>query len=318
MQRSQLDQLLEKYENGNCTQEEQEILFQFFDSFQDHKDIWEGLEETEKQKYKNDIFNAVNAKINQAEHATKSRNAQLWKVAASILLISCLGLLYLFVKQPTKHVEFITKSTEYGQKLKVKLHDGSLVHLNSGSSITYPKHFTNTREIRLAGEAFFEVVRNPEKPFLVKSGEVTTRVLGTSFNISAYRTDPKVQVTVASGKVKVTSAEKSLQLLPGQQASYSINHLILNEVDIDQYLAWREGVLVFDGSNLEEIASELERWYGVDIAFESVQSDDCNLKLSFDNLSLNQVLKQLEILTGISYVFTDNQKVEIRGIGCAN
>lgn len=156
----------------------------------------------------------------------------------------------------------------FGQRSKVVLPDSSEVFLGAGSKLRFPDRFTaKTREISLEGEAFFQVTKNPHKPFIIHTGTVQTKVLGTSFRIEAFKGSP-LNVSVATGKVRVDdyarNQVKSLAvLLPGQKVSYTSARVILGQADIDEVRNWKDGKLVFRKASLKEITATLERWYNV-------------------------------------------------------
>jgi ferric-dicitrate binding protein FerR (iron transport regulator) len=163
--------------------------------------------------------------------------------------------------------------TEPGQQAVVHLLDGTKVTLSAGGKLVVPAAFNGqSRDVELDGQAFFEVAKDRELPFRVHTGNVVTRVLGTAFNVRGYSGEPRVQVVVASGRVSVSpagSAQVSLppvtELGPGDLAQVSRDGSVYVEhhVDLDRYLAWRDGWLTFIDAPVVEILAELERWMGV-------------------------------------------------------
>jgi len=256
-----------------------------------------------------------------------------WAVAASIALLMVVGWL-LYPNQPPAGQElpiaYLTKSAPRGQKLSIQLPDGSAVKLNAESSITFPETFDKEeqRMITLEGEAFFEVVSDKNKPFTVQSGNLLTTVRGTSFNINAYPEKDQMAVTVATGEVQVRSTfsdstsaiSESMILTPAEQAQFSVQlgQLTKRAVSLDTIITWKDGILRFEGNTLSEIVPELERWYGVTITFKDEQQDLCDLRLTFDNLSLTQALEQLKLTVGINYRKVQQDVYEISGVGCKN
>ncbi|TRX60769.1 DUF4974 domain-containing protein [Fulvivirga sp. M361] len=314
-----LKELLEKYEQGNCSQEEEAILLRYFNDFQED-DAWEEIGVDKKPVIHDQAFHQIERRVDRKIKEERSNRSRVWRVAASIVLAAGIGLGVYFsdLTTVTTEVIMITKTTEPGQKLTVKLPDGSRVYLNSGTRLTYPEVFSDDRRVTLIGEAFFEVTRNPDKKFIIATGDINTTVLGTSFNINAYPDEKEVEVTVASGRVEVSSSDQKFEISRGQQVNYKINEKILTygDVDIAVYTAWKDGVLQFNGSSLYDIAAELERWYGVEIHFDREQNDQCDLRLSFDDPSLEEVLDQLKVLAGINYQFNKGGHVKIMGTGC--
>ncbi|MEO0330800.1 MAG: FecR domain-containing protein [Bacteroidota bacterium] len=172
------------------------------------------------------------------------------------------------------------------------------------------------------------MVSDTTKPFLVQSGDLLTTVLGTSFNINAYPENDQMAVTVATGEVQVRPASadrtnhssNSMILTPAEQAQFSAQsgQLTKQTVSLDTTITWKDGILRFEGNTLAEIIPLLERWYGVTITLKDQQQDLCDLRLTFDNLSLTQALKQLQLTTGATYRKVEQDVYEIFGAGCKN
>lgn len=157
-----------------------------------------------------------------------------------------------------------------GGEYRLVLADGSVVWLNSASELRYPVAFSgNERKVFLKGEAYFEVAKNKQAPFLVNVADMEVEVLGTRFNINAYRYDGTFQTTLVSGKVKVSDLKtaESVILKPDQQALAKEGKLSVREVDAEVYTAWRDGKFYFESETLEEIAAQLERWYNIHFFF---------------------------------------------------
>lgn len=160
-------------------------------------------------------------------------------------------------------------TTPMGVKSDVVLPDGSRVQLNGGTRLVYPSLFGDERRVEVDGEACFEVVADADRPFVVKTGEIVSTVLGTTFNVHAYSEDDEYRITLASGSLKVSgiSGARSLLLHPGEQGSYSktARVLSLRRVDSEEVLSWREGELHYRGETLESIVRDLERQFNVHI-----------------------------------------------------
>ncbi|WP_373523706.1 FecR family protein [Aquiflexum sp.] len=200
-----------------------------------------------------------------------------FKIAASFLAIFTISYL-LFLNKPIWSNENqivdispkeILKSAPKGQKSKLTLPDGSMVFLNAESSIKFMDDFKVNRTIHLSGEAFFEVAEDKDHPFKVITDKLVTTALGTSFNIKAYENSSKIEVSLASGKVKIAdvSRDSQIEINPGEGISYQpkLGELELQKVDIQSILNWKEGILQFEKLPLPKVIEILERWYGVDI-----------------------------------------------------
>lgn len=319
MKGRELRKLLEKYVSGSCTVQERKLLQDFFDSFQDQKDIWEETTHSEKDRVRSEILTQLQTRIEKADRRVLYRT--VWRSAATwTVLVVGLGVLAAYFLRPVEvPLQEITKITAKGQMLTVKLPDGSLVKLNAESQITYPEQFGKSREVWLVGEAFFDVRKNPSEPFIVHTKGIDTRVLGTSFNVKAYFGSLKTHVTVATGKVMVATKTQGVELIAGEEARYdSESQVLASGKASDVAWAWKRGVLIFDGSSMSEVARLLRRWYGVEIEVEIALQNRCELDMSFDNLSLKEVLKRLKIVTGISYEFVGSHHVKIFGNACEN
>ncbi|GGH01432.1 FecR family protein [Mucilaginibacter phyllosphaerae] len=161
-----------------------------------------------------------------------------------------------------------TITTPRGGQYQLTLADGTKVWLNSGSSLKYPAYFTGReRSVELTGEAYFEVAHNRAMPFRVASGVQTVQVLGTHFNINAYTDEPALKTTLLEGSVSITSNHRQTLLKPGQQATLAHQKFIVNETDIDDAVAWKNGMFQFSDESLESIMRKIARWYDVDIEY---------------------------------------------------
>ncbi len=200
----------------------------------------------------------------------------------------------------------IEVSTTYkGQRTKVILPDGSIVHLNAGSSINYPVAFSKTnRVVMLVGEGFFEVVKNKKKPFIVETGKVKTQVLGTSFNVRAYNNEKIVQVAVATGKVKMEDkASGNAQFLtPNEMGTLDNTATILKtKVNLDKAIGWKKGVLVFDGDNFTDVFAKLEIWYGVNIIVMPNVELRGHYSGEFQQETLENIMQGIAFTSGFQY-----------------
>ena len=179
-----------------------------------------------------------------------------------------------------KKVQIHRLSIPRGETFKVVLSDGTEVLLNSDSRLSYPTVFKGKeRVVSLEGEAYFNVTKNTEHPFIVKSGNVQVRVLGTEFNVRSY-SPTDVRVTLITGKVAVsdTCGVHSVEMVPGQSAQLSSDGTFaVNEVDIESFLYWKEGFFYFDDVALVDMMKEIGRWYNIDIEFRNSKIMDLRM-----------------------------------------
>ena len=229
---------------------------------------------------------------------------------------------YQYNNQPrvVEEIVFIEKSNPNGRKSTIILPDGSKAILNSDSKIRYEKGFKeNYREVILEGEAFFEVERDETRPFIIRTGDISTTVLGTSFNIRAYAKSDNIEVAVVTGKVEVkkasyydNEAEDVVFLTPNKMASYQREErqLTTSSFNMDEVVGWKDGILIFKNADQMDIARSLKAWYGMDIEFKG-GNNIMNKRYTgkFDNNSLEYVLKAISYTSEISFEITDNKVI---------
>jgi ferric-dicitrate binding protein FerR (iron transport regulator) len=226
------------------------------------------------------------------------RMARSYELAALLLLLAgMVGGGYFYLK-PSPVVAYQTYRTLAGQKQQVRLPDGSQVALAPQSRLRFPTKFDDaSREVYLEGEAFFEVSKNPHRPFRVHSGAWVTQVLGTKFNVSAVRGASQMAVSLVEGKVEVFDKQEHYLLAPGQQlrAEYATGHIYRQAFDAAKVTGWRTNKLVFRNEKLGDVAGQLERLYGVKLVFADVATAEVRLWATFDNEPLPAVLAALQV-----------------------
>ena len=193
---------------------------------------------------------------------------------------------------------FNTLSTPTGGQYNIVLADGTKVYLNAVSSIKYPTQFNgDQRIVELDGEAYFEVAKNKNKPFIVKSGDQDIEVLGTHFNVHAYDNESVVKTTLLEGSVAVNYKNQKAILKPGQQSNVSekFNKITIKQVDTEAAIAWKNGRFKFDNADLKTVMKQLERWYGIKVEYRGDVSDVRFNGGTFMNKNLSEVLKVLEL-----------------------
>lgn len=193
---------------------------------------------------------------------------------------------------------FNTLSTPTGGQYNIILADGTKVYLNAVSSIKYPTQFNgDKRVVELEGEAYFEVAKNKNKPFIVKSNNQSIEVLGTHFNVHSYNNESVVKTTLLEGSVAVTYKNQKAILKPGQQSDISDNFskIKVKEVDPEEAVAWKNGRFKFDNADLKNVMRQLERWYGIKVEYRGNVSDVRFNGGTFRNKNLSEVLKVLEL-----------------------
>ena len=203
-----------------------------------------------------------------------------------------------------------------GERMQLLFQDGSKVHLNSGSRIRYPKKFgLSERKVYLEGEAWFEVAKNKNRPFIVDLSYMDIKVLGTTFDVKAYPEEEAIFVALETGSIELKSRSfKSYQLRPGEKAVYnkaSGRCEVLRSHDVKMYSAWRRNVLVFKSAPLSDVMKTLARTY--DISFDV--KDSAALRYTYtittDSVNLTTVLKELEKITPVLFE-EKGGKIEVR------
>jgi hypothetical protein len=163
-----------------------------------------------------------------------------------------------------------TLVTPRGGEYRITLPDGSKVWLNATSSIKFPGVFKgNIREVELKGEAYFEIAKNSAMPFRVRSNGAQIEVIGTHFNVKAYGNEKRMKTTLVEGSIKITAGNFSHLLKPGQQAILTKGELkVLDNVDIEEQVAWKNGLFIFKDATIEEVMSQVASWYDLNVSFE--------------------------------------------------
>lgn len=207
-------------------------------------------------------------------------------------------------------VLYHTITVPRGGEFDVQLSDGTRVWLNSETELVYPVRFEgNTREVTVRGEAFLEVTPNPEQPFIVRvSDDFSVRVLGTSFNISAYSSDPLIETTLLQGQVEIISAAQRLVLNPNQQGIFDKKEHGLTRKDVDAlaFCAWKESKFIFENKSLESIMRIMSRWYNIEVTY--AEEDLKNICFTGDlerYIDFSTSLKMLEKVTRIKMDIKD-------------
>ncbi|MCL6219837.1 FecR family protein [Zunongwangia pacifica] len=205
-------------------------------------------------------------------------------------------------------------SVPKGKKVVIALADGSVVHLNSGSKLTYPSGFkeNETREVLLEGEGYFKVYHDEKRPFIVHSAQLDVEVLGTSFNFSAYKNNSYATAVLVQGKVAVKRPDKpTVYLQPGMMAKYSKSSDTFKtaEVDTNIYTAWMNGILVFEEQSLGDIANTLERKFNKRIIFEDESLKRERFTAKFENQSISKILESFKQSYDFEYHINDNEVI---------
>ncbi|MDO6517400.1 FecR family protein [Zobellia uliginosa] len=219
-------------------------------------------------------------------------------------------------KAPLNELTYNTLTVPYGKRFDLILSDGSHVVLNSGTSLRYPVKFIKdkNREVFLTGEAFFEVTKNKKQPFIVNTNGLNIKVLGTKFNVSAYPEDNSTNTVLVEGSVKLrhkdgNDRETSTLLTPGHLASLNKTDrkIMVENAETSIYTAWMNGDVIFRHLSFKNIIKKLERHYNVHITNKNPELDEELFTASFNNKTLDEVLKTFKDNYGIDYTIANNQ-----------
>lgn len=274
-----------------------------------------------------------------------SRNSRFFRklsIAASVLIILIASLFFYSSQKskstipPTDDLRGLAAvTTKFGSRTNIELPDGSKVWLNSGSRITYDKQFgKDIREVVLSGEAYFDVVRNPEKPFIIHTSSMDIKVLGTQFNVKSYANDKISEASLIRGSIEVSlkrrGSEKIL-LKPNEKIVVMNDRLVKENTfapvknnPVEQIMAiqklnydekdstiietsWVDNKLSFQNESFEDIAIRMERWYGIPVLFEEDSLKTEHFTGTFTNETIQQALEALQITISFKYHIKDNR-----------
>ena len=243
------------------------------------------------------------------------------KLAAVLVVAIFTSLIYLiaYEKQVDEPAEVVSRhyTTSEGEQKLLTLHDGSTVLMNGNSQVWIPSDYlTNYRKIELEGEAYFDVVDIPERPFIIHAKNATIEVLGTAFNVKTYDWQDNVQVAVSEGRVSFTSKlshldKRSVTLTKGQFAYFDFNEndFVVENFGVENYLVWKSGRLIFEDLPLEKVCLQLSRLYDVECSFDDKALKDLSLTSNFSGESLDKTLSVIALSLEINYQFDNDKKV---------
>ena len=313
MDKNKNTRLLEQFFNGTITKQEVKQLLEELknDEFEKEwmKDQWDQAPEMMNKAVQKQIMANIKADIT----PTRTFKMKQWlAVAASLLLILTTSLsgYLLYEGQNKKLAGDMTVTVEKGQKVALTLPDKSRVWVNSGSTLTYGSRFNkHERIIELNGEAYFEVAKNKNAPFIVESHGFSVEALGTTFDVKAYADEKQISTVLMEGKVEVGDALNKINLTPNQKVTYNRETKSMQKSDVVDgliYADWRYNKLNFNSETFENIAAVLERNYNVKFVFEAQSLKKYRYSGTIGNTSLESLLQIFAMTSPISYHMKDS------------
>lgn len=335
MKEEKIYELLAKHFSGETTPEEEKVINRWLredplnkEQYDEIKTIWNNttpnnnnwdVDAAWKKLSIKTISETRRFSITSSTFATmRTRYANI----AAILLVIIFGyfLLNRFgIFNPKENIRWLEKVTSSGEKAEIILPDNSKITLNGASRFKYPSVFEGTkREVELEGEAYFEIAHNQNLPFVVYAGNIATTVLGTKFNISAFKNEKNISVSLIEGKVKVSKKELNedqpiIVLQPDQQFVYSkeANVSTVEQFDKDQTIGWKDDILKFDDEPLDEVFTRLNRAYEIKYELTAESFKDFKVTANFMKESGITIAEVLQKLTGLkANIMKDNNEVK--------
>jgi transmembrane sensor len=321
------EQLLDTYLKGECTPDEERFVKEWYYSFKDDEDNISHLNDTERHRLKQRMYRHISDTLAADKGfavRTQNRITKFTYLKYAALIIAAIGMVYLFLpfrhkKQSLVSHQFTTISNTSKSIREQILADGSIVWLSPGAHITYARDFGYiNRQLTMSGEAFFEVTKNPLKPFIINSGHIITKVWGTSFRVRDPKDAANAEVSVVTGKVSVSlpnpgstvnkemvaNTYKSIMLYPRQQAEYSKKDNAIHadpQTDIEELLIWKKTKLAFDNTRVKEAIPLLSKEFGLNIRTADKNLDNYFVTADFNGLNFAEVMEVLRNTLNISY-----------------
>lgn len=327
-----LPDLFKRYVNGVITEDEKRILFRMIDDPQHEQQVkqlmdsfWKTVPEDSVSLIDTSgVFTKIMDRAVMPGAMAGKRKKSYWWVAASLAVLAVVGITAFFVaskQSPPFTPSTVSEKSETRSKF-IKLPDGSRVILKDKSILRFPQKFGPIREVYLEGEGFFDIAHDPSKPFVVKTAEISTTVLGTAFSVKAFPKDSEVTVTVTRGKVQVSKGEKIFGVLKRDQQLIveKINSSTITEiVDGKSEVSWIERDVVFDNVTMGEAVEELQERFDKRILLNRDQLRDCRFTASFTKgETLEQILHVICEFNHAKAIYDASRgEYDIDGAGCA-
>jgi ferric-dicitrate binding protein FerR (iron transport regulator) len=325
------DELLTSYFSGTLTGDEERELEEWKEAseenlmvFKNAEKVWQSLNILQEMRGYNvsQALSNVHRKTQKSSDQIQKTFLFYWQRIAAILLLPLFigGAIYFTKAKQTSgnSVVWQTISTPPGVKSQIQLPDGTLVWLNSGTNLSFPSSFSDgTRNVKLLGEAFFEVAKDEKHPFTVDLGKINIEVVGTKFNAINYEQEGQTEVVLASGKVRLFERYENQRRLisemePGQQAIYlnAGNTISLKNVDTGKYTSWIEGKLIFRDDPMDEVVRKLDRWFNVQIEITDPNIGGYIYTATFQNETIEQILSLIKRTSPVEYAIIPGERLK--------
>ena len=319
-------EIIAKYLNNKCSEGEQVLVEAWYKSFENNPDGISDMNDNDREE----LIYRVRFNINQKIKPLQIHTPQRWvwyasSIAAMLLIV--IGLSFYFNPKNDRNLSQIKSNiplsdwakyeNSSAKILKIALPDGSTVWLQPKTQLSYNQSDRVYRQVNLTGEAFFDVKRDEARPFLIYAGKMTTKVLGTSFNVKAYLETDKFEVSVVTGKVSVTNeAEKEVFITPKQQAilENKSDVLTINELPKNKTFYWELASLAFDNTSMQNVVENIEHNFNVTIHLNP-KLKNCRLSGNFDQEHLSTILEIICKSIDAEYVM-DEKEIYLKGEGC--
>jgi transmembrane sensor len=307
--------------NGNATSEEKKVFQQWLNESEENKRFYDTIQRIEpsRMSYKEETKERIFGKLKEIVLPKYVRRTiRFWQygTVASVALLVVFGAVLLSQRKAlSSETAFIETQVPFGMKSKILLSDGTAVYLNSGSYIKYPAKFSGKqRSVVLKGEAYFEVEKDPEHPFIVQTKQLNVKVYGTHFNVKAFDDDRYVETTLLEGSVGIYAKsdlkmKEEVKLVPNQQFVYTIasGEKQVKKVDAPLSTVWREEKYYFENEPLASIVKKLERNFNVPIRITSKElSNELFYGLFTKKRNIYQLLDVLKIHSNFDYTLSND------------
>lgn len=313
----EINRLLGRYLSSDATEDEKRQLAQKIEEEGEDLQQLILLDSLFKGKEDNNaIVNTKNsksdiwAKLNEKEKSSKIHRLSVGfrRIAAIFviqLILTSLAYYYFQSKNKPSAPAFAEIQCPLGARINFELPDGTTGYLNSGSSLGYSVDFSKYRNVKVAGEAYFDVFHDSKHPFIVQAENINVKVLGTKFNLISYQDDLTEEVILNEGSVEVLASDGKVlsKIEPNQMFVLEKDKKVyrIDEVDSEQYSSWTDGKLVFKNETMEKVAKRLGRWYNADIIIEDKELLQYTYRATFIDEELEEVLKLIALTAPIKY-----------------